>query len=320
MTRRHGLLALQAMVTVALLVFVFRSFDWAALAAIGGRVSASFYLVTFVALIVGHGLYAWRWQVVLAGMNLPVPYLNVLRQYLVGVFFSSVMPTAIGGDAAKVFYLGRHIGFMEAGASVLVDRFLGLLWLSVIGAGLSWVTGADTPLLLLNRNLLTVSAMVFVVMLTLIWTVPVDRLIPGVLRSGRLAGLVGKFEELAGHVRVGGCRPLTLAASGSVVLTYILLLALVYRIYFAATGLGAPGLLPTMNVLVSMSVFVNVPLSVGGIGLREQLHYLLFSELGVAKEASVSLSLLLFAYSLVLSVAGYIIWLRMKPAVAAERA
>ena len=64
----------------------------------------------------------------------------------------------------------------------------------------------------------------------------------------------------------------------------------------------------------------RVPLSVGGIGLREQLHYLLFGELGVSKEASVSLSLLLFAYSLVVSVAGYVIWLRMKPAVAAERA
>ncbi len=41
-----------------------------------------------------------------------------------------------------------------------------------------------------------------------------------------------------------------------------------------------------------MAVFVNVPISVGGIGLREQLHYLLFAELGVPKEASVSLSLL----------------------------
>ena len=314
------MLALQAVVTVALLVFVFRRFDWAALAAIGGRVSPSFYLVSFVALLLGHGLYAWRWQVVLVGMGLRVPYADVLRQYLVGVFFSSLMPTAVGGDAAKVFYLGRHLGFMEVGASVLVDRFLGFFWLSVFGAGLSWVTGADTPLLVLNRNLLTVSAMIFVAMLSLIWTVPVPRLIPAALRTGRLGRVVAKFEELAGHVRVGGCRPATLAASGAVVFAYILLLALVYRSYFAAAGLAAPGLLPTMNVLVSMSVFVNVPLSVGGIGLREQLHYLLFGELGVSKEASVSLSLLLFAYSLVVSVAGYVIWLRMKPAVAAERA
>lgn len=318
MTRRHGLLALQAVVTVALLVFVFRRFDWTALAVIGGRVSPWFYLGTFAALMVGHSLYAWRWHVVLAGMGLRVPYADVMRQYLVGLFFSNLMPTAVGGDAAKVFYLGRHIGFMEAGASVLVDRFLGFFWLSLLGAGLSWTSGANTPLLLLNRNLLTLSAIAFVAMLTLIWTVPVQRIIPGVLRTGRAGGVVAKFEELARHVRVGGCRPATLAASGAVVFTYILLLALVYRTYFTAAGLAAPGLLATMNVLVSMSVFVNVPLSVGGIGLREQLHYLLFGELGVTKEASVSLSLLVFAYSLVLSVAGYVIWLRLKPAPTVE--
>ncbi len=64
---------------------------------------------------------------------------------------------------------------------------------------------------------------------------------------------------------------------------YIALLAVVYRAYFTAAGLTAPALLPTMNVLVSMAVFVNVPISVGGIGLREQLHYLLFAELGVGR-------------------------------------
>jgi hypothetical protein len=72
-----------------------------------------------------------------------------------------------------------------------------------------------------------------------------------------------------------------------------------------------------MNVLVSTAVFVNVPISVGGIGLREQLHYLLFAELGVVKEASVSISLVMYAFSLAISLAGYVIWLRIKPAIRA---
>lgn len=316
MTKR-AIFAVQAVVTLALLVFLFRRFDWAALAQIGTRLSPAFYLVSFAALVAGQAVYAWRWKVVLAGMGFRVPYADVVRQYLVGLFFSTLMPTAVGGDAAKVFYLGRRIGFIEAGASVLVDRFLGFFWLAMLGATLSWVSGTDTPLLILNRNLLTGIAALFAIVLGLIWAVPVGRITPPLFRRGRLGPLAARFEELAGHVRTGGCRPATFAASGAVVLTYILLLALVYRAYFTAAGLTAPALLPTMNVIVSMSVFINVPISVGGIGLREQLHYLLFAELGVPKEASVSLALLIFAYSLALGLAGCVIWLRMKPAAAA---
>jgi uncharacterized membrane protein YbhN (UPF0104 family) len=314
---KRALFAVQAVVTLALLVFLFRRFDWAALAEIGSRLTLAFYLVSFAALVVGHAVYAWRWKVVLSGMGFRVPYVDVARQYLIGLFFSNLMPTAVGGDAAKVFYLGRRIGFIEAGASVLVDRFLGFFWLAIMGAALSWMSGANTPLLVLNRNLLTGIAVLFAVLLALIWAVPVGRVIPPIFRRGRLGPIAARVEELAGHVRTGGCRPATFAASGAVALAYVILLALVYRAYFTAAGFPAPTTIATMNVIVSMSVFVNLPISVGGIGLREQLHYLLFAELGVPKEASVSLSLLFFAYSLALGLAGYVIWLRIKPAPAA---
>ena len=316
MTRRHALLVLQAVVTVALLALLSRGFDWSALRAIGERLSPAFYLTAFAVIAAGQMLYAWRWQMVLSGMGVAVPYGDVLKQYLVGLFFSNLMPSAVGGDAVKVYYLGRHIGYMEAGASVMVDRFLGFFWLSVLGAGLSWTSGASTPLLVLNRNLLTMTAVAFAIALMIIWLVPPDRIMPQALRR-RGFTWVARIEALAGHVRAAGSHPRTLLVSGAVVVTYIALVALVYRAFFTAAGVTAPAMLPTMNVLVSTAVFVNVPISVGGIGLREQLHYLLFAELGVVKEASVSISLVVYACSLAVSLAGYVIWLRIKPTVSA---
>jgi uncharacterized membrane protein YbhN (UPF0104 family) len=118
-------------------------------------------------------------------------------------------------------------------------------------------------------------------------------------------------------VRAAVSHPRTLLVSGAVVVSYIALVALVYRAFFSAAGVTPPAILSIMNVLVSASVFVNVPISVGGIGLREQLHYLLFAELGVAKEASVSISLVVYAFLLAVSLAGYVIWLRIKPTIPA---
>jgi len=315
MTRRHALLALQAAVTVALLVFLMRGFDWLALRAIGERLSPLFYVTAFAVIAAGQLLYAWRWQMVLAGMGVAVPYADVLKQYLVGLFFSNLMPSAVGGDAVKVYYLGRHIGYIEAGASVMVDRFLGFFWLSLLGAGLSWAAGASTPLLVLNRNLLTMAAATFAIAMTIIWLVPPERILPQSIR-GRFTW-VARIEALAGYVRSATSHPTTLLVSGAVVIGYITLVAMVYQAFFTAAGVEAPAIVPTMNVLVSTAVFVNVPISVGGIGLREQLHYLLFAELGVVKEASVSLSLVMYAFSLAVSLAGYVIWLRIKPTIPA---
>jgi uncharacterized protein (TIRG00374 family) len=319
MIGRRLVFVVQAAVTAALLIFLMSGFDWQALRAIGERLSPSFYLMAFAVIVTGQLVYAWRWQMVLAAMGAAIRYGNVLKQYLVGLFFSNLMPSAVGGDAVKVFYLGRDIGYTQAGASVMVDRFLGFFWLSVLGATLSWTSGASTPLLVLNRNLLTTTAGTFMLALVIVWLVPPDRIVPQPIRK-RGYSLVARLEALAGHVRAAGSHPATLLMSGVIVLSYIALVAVVYRAFFTAAGIASPALLSIMNVLVSTAVFVNVPISVGGIGLREQLHYLLFAELGVVKEASVSISLVMYAFSLAVSLAGYVIWLRIKPSMPAVAA
>lgn len=313
MIKRRALFVVQAAVTVALLVFLFRGFDWQLLSEILQRLTPVFYLGSFAAVASGQLLYVWRWHTVLSGMGLRVPFGDVFRQYFVGLFFSSLMPSAVGGDAAKVFYLGRRVGYMQAGASVLADRFLGFAWLSMLGATLAWTVGGHTPMIVLNRQLLTVAAAGFVLALALLWLLPIDRLVPSFLRVPKLSRPIAAFERLAGHLQAGCCRPRTVAVSGLVALSYIALLSVIYLKYFEASGAVSPGPLATMNVLVSTAVFVNVPVTVGGVGLREQLHFLLFGELGIVKETAVSVSLLVYGYALVLSLGGYLIWLRLKP-------
>jgi uncharacterized membrane protein YbhN (UPF0104 family) len=320
MTRRHVWLGVQVAVTVALLATVFWRFDWAGFRRVLDHVSAGFYLGSLAAIVSGQMLYALRWKVVLAGMGCRVPYSEVLHQYLVACFLGSLMPTTIGGDAAKVYYLGRRLGYVEVTASVFVDRFVGFLWLAAIGAALSWLAGAPSALFVLNRNLLTMFAAALATFLAIAWVTPVERverLVPMRLRlpGNRLSAWSARAQQFVAYVRVGGCRLVTLAAAAGVALAYLTLLTFVYRRFFAANGAEVPGALPVMNVLASMSVFVNVPISVNGIGLREQLHYLLFAALGLPKEVSVSLSLLLFSHFMLVSLVGYGLWLRDRPAV-----
>ena len=125
---------------------------------------------------------------------------------------------------------------------------------------------------------------------------------------------VGEFMAL---VRQGVCRPVTFVTAGVIVGVYAWLIAMVYRQYFAVSGLATLATLPVLLVIVSMAIFVNVPITVGGIGLREQLHVLLFAALGVPKELAVTISLVLFSQSLLLSLIGGGLWLRIRPAAVA---
>lgn len=317
MTRRKVLLLLQVAVTVALLLMLFRGLDWSAFADSLGRVSPWFFLGSFGVIVTGQLLYAWRWQVVLQGMGFDVRYREVIKQYLLGIFVGTLMPTAIGGDAAKVYYLGRRMGYVGITASVFVDRFLGFLWLSLLGATLAWTVGAPGAMLEANRSILTGLAAAFVGGLVVMRFVPIERLVPQAWRLGWLARSMERLSRFVGFVREGGCRFRTLAASGTVVLVYTVLLALVYQSYFTSNGYADAGFLQIFSLVLSMSVLVNAPVSVNGIGLREQLHFLLFAAIGLPKEVSVSLALLLFGYSLILSAAGYFVWLRVRPHVEA---
>jgi hypothetical protein len=60
-------------------------------------------------------------------------------------------------------------------------------------------------------------------------------------------------------------------------------------------------------------VLSNVPISLNGLGVREQLHVWLFAPLGVPNEVAVAISLLLFGHILLTSLIGMVVWL-MQPA------
>jgi hypothetical protein len=313
MTRRHLWLIVQIAVSAGLLLLLFRRLEWAAFAAVWQRISFGFYAGSLLVIVCGQLLYALRWQIILEGMGVSVSFADVLRQHVVGVFFSNLMPTAVGGDAAKVFYLGRQAGYAEAGASVFVDRFIGFLWLSILGAALAWSVEARSPLFTLNRNLLTLFAVGFVAVVVAAWLLPVDPLLAKLPQAGPWSTRARRAGDLIRLVHDGCCRPATLAAAAAIMAVYLIMLTGVYVRYFDLSGAPVPAWQPVTSILVSMAIFVNVPISVNGIGLREQLHYLLFAALGVPKEVAISISLLVFSHMLLLSAVGCVVWLRIRP-------
>ena len=69
----------------------------------------------------------------LRGLGVPLGIGTTLRFFLIGMFFNQTLPSSIGGDAPRVFYLWRAgTDAQTALNSVLLDRILGLSILVIV--------------------------------------------------------------------------------------------------------------------------------------------------------------------------------------------
>src|SRR5207302_6737085 len=85
---------------------------------------------------------AWRWQRLLAARGVHDPLSRLVRTYFVGYAAGQVLPTALGGDASRIYETARrHEGAGGAAArTVLLERALGgaaTLTLAVAGFALA---------------------------------------------------------------------------------------------------------------------------------------------------------------------------------------
>lgn len=128
--------------------------------------------------------------------------------------------------------------------------------------------------------------------------------------------LMGRVADMLDLLRKRGRplrrRPGVIAAVLLAGFLYFLPFGWSYQAYFRlSAGLVVPyGAI--LLVLIAIAVLSNIPVSVNGIGLREQLHYLLFASLGVSKELAVGISIIVFSQFLILSLLGGLVWLRLR--------
>src|SRR5207253_2317310 len=71
---------------------------------------------------------AARWRLLARPLGFHSPLGAFIRFYFVGMFFNLLLPTSVGGDVVRAWYLDGGSGRrMPAFLSVLVDRLSGLL-------------------------------------------------------------------------------------------------------------------------------------------------------------------------------------------------
>ncbi len=308
-------LAIQAGLSVVLAYLALRGLNWASLAQMAGRQSLGFFAGAGLLSILVTLLYVIRWREVLLAMGHRVPRRNLARQIFVGIFFNNFAPSMLGQDAVKTYYLGRDTGYVAAGASVLVDKVMGLASMTLLGAALIPLLGLTGPLF---AGALTAALLFFLACAVVLVAarLPLERLMPPFLARWALGRRILDLAQ-RGRASAGSAVTLrVLAASLAVMAASMTLQAVVYSWFLTAATGASPGIPALAGALCLVTTVTNMPVSINGIGVREQAHALVLAALGVPLEAAVGLSLLQYVFMLAQSLIGWGLWITRKRATA----
>lgn len=232
-----------------------------------------------------------RWRLLLSARGGDPSFGFLLRAFLVGVFFNNLLPSTVGGDAVRALASARAgVSRSTAVATVLVDRFLGLLTLLAFAlAGVAAAPGVASRVPALGLWLGLAGAG----MATLAWALFAPSRRAEAL-AGRLPALLptpwrpsaGRFlEALVAFRGRGGLLAKALAWSAGLQTLVVLNGWLLAR----AVGVTIP--LAAFFVLVPLAVFVmTLPVSINGIGVRETVWAFFFTAYGMPAAAALGVA------------------------------
>lgn len=270
-TTRYLKLLLKILVTVASFWYISGKIDWhQALKTISN--AHWFYLVpSLILFILSKIVSAFRLNIYFENAGISLTTSQNLRLYWLGMFYNIFLPGSISGDAYKVIRLKKEFksSYKDTTAAVLLDRFSGMLALLFLLGGYSFIALQH----LAYSTAILGASLLALVMFYLILKRFFGKFLPGFSSTFFLGFAVQGLQ---------------------VVSVYMLL---------AAVGVSLNTSAYILIFLLSSIVSV-LPLTIGGLGIREIVFLEGSKYFGLSQELAVGISLLFYLVTLLSSSAG----------------
>ncbi len=306
--KRIGAFTLKLLVSGVLLALLFSKINRAELENILARAHLGYAALAILVYVVGQIFSAWRWKLLLEPLESRVGLARITALYYLGMFFNLFLPTTIGGDAVKLFYISREAGGFTRGAiSILMDRNLGLMTLLLLAYGVTIFYGIKLPQLPLLPLLTLMLAGFLLINLTL-FNEQTFSLLDRLLNRWRGAKLYQKIE--VGHDALRTYRRNPQSVLAALLLSLIFDLALMVCNYLNALAIGHPVELKYFFIFIPIiSIVTMLPISLYGLGLREYSFILLFGQVGVSREPALLIAILALIVPAIASLPGGVAYL-----------
>ncbi|MGB2906877.1 MAG: lysylphosphatidylglycerol synthase transmembrane domain-containing protein [Candidatus Aminicenantaceae bacterium] len=265
-----------------------------------------------------HALGVWisavRWRILIQAQGDSVPLGYLVKSYLVGTFFNNFLPSRFGGDIVRIWDGSLYSrSLLRSSAVVLVERLTGVLILLLLALTASLIRldmAREFPVIWLAMALALGGLGALFAFLT-----PVsEKLMRRLPESGFWKKLKHKTLEFREVVLVyRGQKGAVLRA-----LFWALLLQINVIVHYYLAGKGFHLEVPLLDYFIFIPVVLlvlTIPITIGGLGVREGLYIQILGYYAIPASAAVAFSLIAdTAFTLAVGLIGAVVYItRKKP-------
>lgn len=293
------------LVSGGILCYLLSLIDMSRFCFLVGGTRLDYLIIAPLLMLLSYVFAAFRWQLALLEFGIFRKIYKLFTYYIVGAFYSMVLPGAIGGDVVRVALCAQGTSILTVATTSLLERACGVAGLLVIGASVVFFLPSSIP-----------ESMSF----------PLLHFLPVVAVSFAVAGASCVFiiRRCGARFTVETCQNTWLKRVAELVLLLsqikfrLFLVFIAISIVFQAAGILADYFLAkALHIPLSLSYFFLVssaifiasllPVSLGGLGVREGILVYFLAATGVRASDAITLSFLMYCNRLVVPGLGSIV-------------
>ena len=309
--RKIILLAVRVIVSISLIAFLIKTqfTNIQSALVILRSASKTLILLAFFTHIFGIWITALRWKTLLATQKVRLSTASLTSSVFIGFFFNNFLPTSIGGDIFRTYDAAKkgNIPLGTSASIILMERFSGVVsaaTYAIIALFLGFVAIGNKPVIIPIIIFFTVTVILAFLIIN-----------PSILRLEKLFNrfeVLRKLKKRLSNVykTFKSFKKFKFALIRMLIYSFILQFAFIVNYYLTARSLGIGlGLTAFIFIVPVVATISMIPISIGGIGLRENSLVFIMVALGVTNEKAAICSLIIFFMLILIGAIGGIIYI-----------
>lgn len=292
------------LISAALLYFSLRGIDFATLRPRLGQINPLWIAVSTLAIMAMIWISTIRWCDLSLRSGQDLGLRKAWRYMLIGMFFNQTLPSAIGGDAVRLWLMGRDGGNWRAASyAVFVDRAVGMIALSLLASisipfTFELITDGRARL-----SLMLIAAVFIGAGLVFLLLAHLPRL---------------RFDSWPPFFHARACSALANQAlfnrdsgPGIITISFMVHILTIGAAWAAAKSIGSSvSFVQLLLLMPPIMLILVLPISMAGWGLREAAMLTAFQHAGLPTDDGVLTSLLFGGVLLLVGAFGGLVWIR----------
>jgi glycosyltransferase 2 family protein len=302
---------LKALVSLLLIFWLFQRIGLSAILTYFQHASWIWLAASLTVFSISNVLGGLQWHMLLKNRGIDITRRHCLWLYHIGLFFNNFLLGNVGGDAFRIYDIRRYSNRTDAAFStVFLDRFIGFFTLSTL---------ALTTAAFMAYRLLAMSAVLTIVIIFLCWLLALFFLFSEAFAS-KFSWLFRLMLPPAIHVKakafyfsLNAFRHEKELLGRVFALSFVVQTLRILTHWCAGRSLGvaaAPGYYFLFIPIVAL--LASLPISLGGIGVREQSAVTLFGQLGLPSGQIVAFEFLAYLVGIVATLPGGFLFVMRK--------